>query len=323
MTKGKQEVLLTVPSPELAGAPAPSENVGVGKASPVSKKIKKAKPPVFRPLRPYLKWPGAKTRLIGELSKDVPPSGRVLLEPFAGTGSVALNLIDRFDSAILSDINVDLIECHKRVVSATDAFIDEVKDLFIKKNRSVEAYNKLRAEFNLCKDVNRRSSLFVYLNRHCFNGLCRYSATGKFNTPCGHYEEPYLPEAEMRLFAERMKTVSFVTQDFRSLIALAGPRDLLYCDPPYAPLTATSNFTAYASGGFSLKDQTDLAKLAGEAAARGATAILSNHDTDFTRAAYVSATAIRGIAVSRSISASGASRKKAAEVIAVWLPGQN
>lgn len=128
----------------------------------------------------------------------------------------------------------------------------------------------------------------------------------------------YLPEEEIRRFATRLQNAQFLNVDFEKVMNMAGAGDFLYCDPPYAPLSPTANFTAYASGSFSEEQQKRIALLAEAAQARGAVVLVSNHDTAFTRELYKNASRIDGLEVSRSISAKGDSRKKAQEIFALY-----
>jgi DNA adenine methylase len=196
-------------------------------------------------------------------------------------------------------------------------FIADCKRLFTAKHNSEEKYYEFRDEFNRSKAGERRAALFVYLNRHCFNGLCRYNKKGEFNTPFGRYDQVYFPTDEMLGFAAKLETAELQTMDFRKALPKAGQGDVVYCDPPYVPLTATASFTNYAAGGFSEKDQRDLHTLALEASERGAFVMISNHDTQFTERLYKGAW-LKRVMVSRTISCDGQNRKKAKELIAVF-----
>lgn len=167
----------------------------------------------------------------------------------------------------------------------------------------------------------RRACLFVYLNRHGYNGLCRYNRRGEFNVPFGRHARPYFPREELRHFATTLRAATFVRADFRPLLAQAEPGDFVYCDPPYAPAADRGHgFTAYAPGGFSPQDQHDLAEACRAAAIRGACVLISNHDTPFIRDLYRDATAIRRIAVRRSISRRADRRRPARELLITYSP---
>lgn len=109
---------------------------------------------------------------------------------------------------------------------------------------------------NLTKaDPLRRAVLFLYLNRHGYNGLCRYNLRGEFNVPFGRYKKPYFPEAELYHFAEKAQNAEFYCESYEECMQRADSRTVVYCDPPYAPLTATANFTAYHTNSFNLNNR--------------------------------------------------------------------
>ncbi len=267
-------------------------------------------------VRPFLKWAGAKTQLVKTLRRLLPPGDGRFIEPFVGSGVVFMNT--QFRSSLLSDSNQDIISLYTVLKTKRQEFIDSCKRLFTSDNNSEEKYYELRDEFNGCKDRERRASLFVYLNRHCFNGLCRYNKKGEFNTPIGKYSSVYFPADEMLAFAEKLKTADLRRLDFRDALSRAGDADVVYCDPPYVPLTATASFTNYAAGGFGEKDHRDLYALAIDASSRGALVVVSNHDTPFTRNLYQGTTRLESMMVSRTISCDGQNRNKAKELIAVF-----
>ncbi|HTD66396.1 MAG TPA: Dam family site-specific DNA-(adenine-N6)-methyltransferase [Candidatus Limnocylindria bacterium] len=267
------------------------------------------------PKKPFLKWAGAKTQLVKKLRPLFPEGDYRFIEPFVGSGVVFLNT--QYRSSLLSDSNQDIISLYSVLKRKPREFIQRCRELFIAENNFEEQFYKLRAEFNSCDNIERRASIFVYLNRHCFNGLCRYNQKGKFNTPFGRYEHVPFPKDKMEIFAEKLESAELQKADFRVVLSKAGDGDVVYCDPPYVPLTATASFTNYAAGGFSGEDQEDLRKLALEASERGAVVILSNHDTPVTRKLYRQAQ-VTEVMVSRTISCDGRNRNKVKEIIAVF-----
>lgn len=273
-------------------------------------------------LTPYLKWAGGKARIAARILEELPAGARYvrLIEPFLGSGAFALNAAHLVDGMVLADANPDLVALHRRVIGDPDLLIEEARILFRPENNTDERYREIRAAFNTSTDPSTRAVLFLYLNKHCFNGLCRYNRSGGFNVPFGKMKAPRVPEEAIRGFAEALAGADIRVADFRTLMAEAGEGDLLYCDPPYAPLTETANFAAYAAGGFGEQDQRDLATLAEEARGRGATVLVSNHDTPFTREIYEDASTITAMNVKRSVSASGGARGSAKEVVAAYFP---
>lgn len=265
-------------------------------------------------MKPFLKWAGSKYKIIEKIKASL-PQGKRLIEPFAGSGSVFLNT--HYESYLVADTNADLINLFCCLQVEGSAFVDDAQLLFIPKNNQEDMYYQLREEFNTITDVRRKSALFIYLNRHCFNGLCRYNAKGGFNVPFGRYAKPKLPKSEMLYFIEKSKKAIFKVADFSQTMLEAQQGDVVYCDPPYAPLTTTANFSSYTKDGFGLLAQQKLADLAHELTQKGIPVIISNHDTDFTRTMYAQAQ-IQSFDVQRFIAANAASRHKASELLAVF-----
>ncbi|WP_281759161.1 Dam family site-specific DNA-(adenine-N6)-methyltransferase [Alicyclobacillus hesperidum] len=265
-------------------------------------------------MRPFLKWAGGKYRLVEQIKRRLPPGAR-LIEPFVGSGAVFLNT--DYEEYLISDINQDLIGLYQTLQRHGDDFIAYCKEQFVPENNTAERYYELRAEFNASSDPWRKSALFVYLNRHGYNGLCRYNANGEFNVPFGKYARPYFPEDEMRYFARKAQRAEFLCEDFRAVMRAAQPGDVIYCDPPYVPLSSTANFTDYAAGGFGTKDQEELAQLADQLGQADIPVLISNHATPFTEVVYAGAVQ-EFVAVPRFISCDGNNRGKVKEVLALF-----
>lgn len=260
--------------------------------------------------KPFLKWAGNKFRVLPHLLPKI-ENPKIYVEPFGGTLSTALNV--NADEYRIGDINPHLINLYNRIKS-DDNFIADLKTLFDGGNNK-ERYYELREQFN----INSDPLLFVYLNRHCFNGLTRYNKSGGFNVPFGKYESVYIPENEIIAFREIFQNVTFRNSSFNDVNYYKKLRegDVVYFDPPYFPTTQTANFTDYAKEGFTLSQQQELANIAIELASNGVRVLISNHNVPIAREMYIGATFYE-IEVSRNISAKGSSRKKAHEIIAVW-----
>ena len=142
---------------------------------------------------------------------------------------------------------------------------------------------------------------------------------GLFNVPFGRYNNPYFPKKEMEAFLKKMKetSITFAVCDFRDAFKNLYPGDVVYCDPPYLPLSNTSNFTTYSGTVFSYDDQKDLANLAYKASEQGIPVVLSNHDTPVTRELY-SMAKIDCFSVQRFISCNGKDRRAAPELMAIF-----
>ena len=249
------------------------------------------------PVRPFLKWAGGKRQLLPRLRRFVPPTFSRYFEPFLGSGAVFLDLYSRGAiedrPAVLSDTNADLIGCYAAVARSVEDVILELQRLAASHRSDDERlYYEVRDErFN---PLRRRlhdhgpgspaypanlAAMFVYLNRTGFNGLYRLNARGDFNVPAGRYTDPRICDAtNLRAVAIALRSsdVHMKEEGFDDAVSACGPGDLVYLDPPYAPLSSTSSFTSYTARGFSDADQGRLQKVVVDLACRGCFVVLSN-----------------------------------------------
>jgi DNA adenine methylase len=295
-------------------------------------------------VKPYLKWAGGKSRLAGRIrshlnTTDKPAS--MYVEPFCGALGVFLERAAQgeIESAILADANQQLIETHLAVQRNLDLLLEELDKLPWDETYT-EHYYELRDRYNAIKDAAarrtaqgyrdgiERAALFIWLNKACFNGLHRVNKRGAFNVPVGKYKKPSRPtETELRAVSDALQCATLVRSDFRELPGLKSPLDLygeplgvdqVYFDPPYAPLTPTADFTAYTKGGFDYRCQMQLALMCAELADRGVRVVASNHDVPEVSGMYERlGFCIHRIEVQRSVGASGQTRKKVGEILAV------
>ena len=289
--------------------------------------------------KPFLKWAGNKFRIIDRVIgyiEEYKGERFKYIEPFGGSGAVIANLQHLFpEHRTYGEFNKELVDLMVAVKENLGELIEKTDELFVPKNNVSESYYGLRGEFNDCLHEGRdkaveKSARFIYLNRHCFNGLCRYGPNG-FNVPFGRYAKTVAPIEELKAFAELMKGVSIAGPcSFEETMAKADKDTLVYCDPPYFPLTQTSNFTQYSQkSAFGPDMQEKLAVAATDCAQRGAVVLISNHNTDACRKLYQDAAARSKpkavtvdfiyFPVPRFISSKGKDRGKlAAELIAVF-----
>lgn len=262
-----------------------------------------------------LKWLGNKIRIMGTLQYHI-GSPRIFVEPFGGSLSVSLNTPAKLFR--IGDLNTDLINLYLAVLNDND-FISKSEKLFDGGIDSALYYQR-REEFNRTRDP----SLFVYLNRHCFNGLTRYNKNGIFNSPFGDYDSVHFPRHEIVNFKKKFSDAdTIITNSPFSVSSYydgLGDEDVVYFDPPYFPLTDTANFVGYTADGFTYDKQLELAKLAEDIAQNGTRVIISNHDVPVARELYKTADIIDRIDVSRSVSSDRGNRKKAGEILAIWNP---
>lgn len=266
--------------------------------------------------RPFLKWAGNKFHCIEQVLNILPSSKR-LIEPFTGSGAVFLN--SNYPRYLLAEHNQDLVSLFQLLQKEGSRFIDDCEYYFQKQFNDKTYFYQLREEFNECDDLRKRAILFLYLNRHGYNGLCRYNGSGGFNVPFGQIDKPYFPRLAMEHFYKKASQAKFIQADFRETFKQSKADDVIYCDPPYVPLSDSANFSTYSNKAFTQADQIELATLAVQTVKRGVTVIISNHDTPFTREQYHPAEII-SFPVSRTISCKANKREKVQELLALFKP---
>ena len=254
-------------------------------------------------------------------------------EPFAGGGAVLFDILNRFalDEAYISDSNGDLINAYIAVRDNVDTLTGALRGLekqYLAAGREKrrEIYYEKRDEFNGLKTGNgmtaEAAALFLFLNRTCYNGLYRVNSKGLFNVPQGEYKNPRICDGEnLRAVSEKLRNVTVVHGDYRLAGNFIDDRTFAYFDPPYRPLSATSNFTSYTQAGFDDRSQEELARFIGEMSGRGAFIAVSNSDpanTDgsgrFFEELYAGYS-IRRIKAARAINASAAGRGRIRELL--------
>ena len=265
--------------------------------------------------RPFLKWAGGKYSLLPELDRLI-PAGKRLIEPFVGGGSVFLNS-DKHEHFLLADVNPDLINLYTMLDVDHIRVLSFAQELF-KRAANEDAYMELREEFNSQRlSAPERAAAFLYLNRHCFNGLMRYNRSNQFNVGYGSYAAPHFPSEEVKAFKSRSHKCVFMTAGYRQTLSLAGTDDVVYCDPPYEPLPGTDGFTSYSGAGFSWADQVALAECCVAAHQRGAKVVISNSSAPKVIELYEQhGLNIHHVSARRAMSSKPGTRSAASDIIA-------
>ena len=259
-----------------------------------------------------LKWAGSKVRVMEQLRPHLPKTKR-LVEPFAGSCAVMMNT--DYEQYLIADTNKDLIDLYLVAQSTPIEFIPYAKFYFDLFNEN-KSYYDIREKFNTTKHMMPQgmSAAFLYLNRHCYNGLCRYSEKTGFNVPFGNYKDPYFPMSEILAFYEKAMNADILHLNYEDTLSLVDFDDGVYCDPPY--MTDNGAFTKYQAADFTHDDQIKLAHVLKDINdIQGNPITVSNSicakelyvDLGFT---------IYEIDAPRSIAANG-NRKSAKEIIAV------
>lgn len=243
--------------------------------------------------KPFVKWAGGKSQLIDEIQRRLPfdieqRNDLTYIEPFVGGGAVLFWILQRYPSiqqAVINDVNPKLICTYRVVKEWVDELIRELHNL---QDRYLELNEEQRKEFFLAmrKRFNNPqateleiASLFIFLNRTCFNGLYRVNSKGLFNVPFGRYANPTICNDEtLRLDSELLQRVIILNGDYETTEQYITPNTFMYLDPPYRPLSETSSFTSYAEGDFNDGEQVRLKLFADRMVAQGCKVLLSNSD---------------------------------------------
>jgi len=270
--------------------------------------------------RPFIKWAGGKGRLLGQLLPLLPPGAELMrhVEPFAG--GAAMFFARQPARAMLCDVNPTLVDTYLAVRDEVENVIAALEPLAAQHAAASGAYYVVRERYNTRRGLARaeRAAMFVYLNKTCFNGLHRVNRKGEFNVPEGRYKNPRVLDAEgLRCASVALASCELRSQGFEGLLGSAKPGDFVYLDPPYEPVSRTSNFTSYAEAGFSQRDQERLRDVFVELDRRGCKLMLSNSDVPFIRELYRSFR-IDSVTAPRSLGAwtSRGSAKSVSEIVA-------
>lgn len=243
----------------------------------------------YRPVpRPFLKWAGGKGQLLPHLVERVTEAGsfRRYHEPFVGGGALYFELtrLKALDTtAYLSDVNPNLIDAYIAVRDDVDVLVRILKKH--QRSHSEEYYYRMRARAP--RSVVHRGARIIYLNKTCYNGLYRENSKGLFNVPYGRYKDPLICDEEnLRAVSAVLKKARFDARSFETVLRRAKPNDFVYFDPPYHPISKTSDFTSYAKNGFGSDAQHRLAMTFKKLSAKGVKVLLSNSMSEFILELY-------------------------------------
>jgi len=254
--------------------------------------------------KPFVKWAGGKTQLLGTFQRFYPAAlhrGEIerYIEPFAGSGAVLLYLMQQHSvrEAFIADVNPALTAAYTVVRENVEQLIDflaaiekEYLPLNEKQRRIFyytqrDKYNRMvvEGEDSGARGLNRdrwnvnRAGLFQFLNRTCYNGLYRVNRAGLFNVPPGSYKKPRICNAKnLRAVSQVLQRTTILQGDYRDCARYINKKSFVYFDPPYRPLSPTASFTSYSSASFNDRDQAKLAAFYRAMDQKGALLMLSN-----------------------------------------------
>ncbi|MSR60594.1 MAG: Dam family site-specific DNA-(adenine-N6)-methyltransferase [Planctomycetaceae bacterium] len=177
---------------------------------------------------PLLRWAGSKRKLLPHLLASIPETFNRYVEPFAGSGCLFFAL--RPKHAVLGDINHELIDAyevirrHPRRVSRAVACLGTEK----------QTYYELRSADPTSLAAIDRAARFVYLNRHCFNGVYRINRAGAFNVPRGTRTGQVPTERQFYRCSVALRSAELRPVGYRDCLSDLCGGDFIYLDPPYA-----------------------------------------------------------------------------------------
>ena len=260
-------------------------------------------------LTPFVKWAGGKTQLLLEIIKRVPKKFNYYYEPFIGGGSVLLALQPL--GATINDINKELIHVYNTIKHQPLKLVQAVYKLdsyecdcnyYLKQK---DYYNKLIAEQRYTIDM---AALFIFLNKHCFNGLYRVNQQGLFNVPWNKKTSGVSINIENILnISNYLQNIEIFNKDFEEVLEDCDEDDFIFIDSPYDPI-CENGFIDYSKEGFTKEDHIRLAKVFKKLDERGCYCMLTNHNTSLINELYYDFN-IDIVDVRRSINSNGNDRK--------------
>jgi DNA adenine methylase len=264
-------------------------------------------------MKPPLKWAGGKSFLLPKILPRLPAKIKTYYEPFLGGGAVffALASENRFEHAILSDANAELVNLYEVIQTAPVALMHTLRSF----QSTKDEFARIRADDSAQHPRLYRAARTIYLNKAGFNGLYRVNKAGKFNVPWGKRENvTFFEEENIIACSMALEQASLNACDFETAVRATKEGDAVYFDPPYVPASSTANFTAYTAHGFKPSDQTGLRDMAKDLVERGVHVLLSNADTPAVRELY-EGFRIEEVQAPRRVNSKGGKRGNVGELL--------
>jgi DNA adenine methylase len=266
---------------------------------------------------PVLKWVGGKRQIMPSIIALLPKNIKnyTYVEPFLGGAAVLFQL--QPETALVNDSNAELINVYHVIKNNLDELITELKQ---HKNEADYYYTirglDRRVEFNKLTNVQRASRI-IFLNKTCFNGLYRVNNAGEFNVPFGRYRNPNIVnEPVLKAVSKFLNTnnIVFSCTDYEDILKTVDRNSFVYLDPPYHPVSESSNFTGYVQGGWNSLDQIRLREACDELTRKGIKFLLSNSSAPFIWEQY-NKYKIQTVKASRAINSNGSERGEIDELL--------
>lgn len=267
-------------------------------------------------VHPFVKWVGGKRQLIKEIESHIPKQFSRYYEPFIGGGAILFHLQPK--NAVINDSNEELINLYQTIKNSPEELIE---NLLLHKNEEDYFYHLRQIDRDHIKYQQltniQRASRIIFLNKTCYNGLFRVNSSGEFNAPFGRYKNPNIVnDITIKAVSNYLtkNNILILNTDYKKSLSKIRKGAFVYFDPPYDPISDSSNFTGYTKSGFNQKEQVKLKILCDQLHGRGIKFLLSNSSTAFIRDLY-SDYNISFIKAKRAINSKGGGRGEITEVL--------
>ncbi len=266
---------------------------------------------------PFVKWVGGKRQLMVSIAEQLPKKIKDYryIEPFVGGGAVFFNLQPK--NAAINDSNEELINVYQVIKKFPEELIADLK----KHVNDAGYFYEIRAldrtdAFKQLTPVQRASRV-IYLNKTCYNGLYRVNNAGEFNVPFGKYKNPNIVnEPVIKAVSRYLNSgnISINNEDYTKVLNQADEHSFVYIDPPYHPISESSNFTGYVQGGWNSSDQISLREACDVLDSKGVKFLLSNSSAPLIKEQYQNYKIVT-VKANRAVNSNGADRGEIDEVL--------
>ena len=244
--------------------------------------------------KPFLQWTGGKTQLLNQLKDYLPQiskqSAFTYVEPFVGGGAMLFLILNTFPNigkVIINDKNEDLINTYRIIANYPEELVSLLEE-FHNEFFAMKENDQLRKRYYLnqreiynsrLSDEITQAGLFIFLNRTCFYGIYRVNSKNQFNTSINLSRMYSICNKEVILMVSKvLQKVKILCEDFEQTITYANENSFYFLDPPYKPVSKTSNFNSYTQNGFDENDQIRVRDFCDELHVKGSKWILCNSE---------------------------------------------
>lgn len=269
--------------------------------------------------KPFVKWAGGKRQLISVIDRHIPEGFGTYYEPFLGGGAVLFHLLGKNPAmkCKVSDLNSDLVLAYVTIRDKVDELIVSMENHAKNYHKNPDSYYYGIRSSEPKNQIDKVSRL-LFLNRTCFNGLYRVNSKGKFNVPLGRYSNPNIVNEENLVSVSHIlqsKKIQISCRDFTAVLSDAKKGDFVYFDPPYQPVSETSNFTSYTNRDFTYSDLENLVKVSEKLSDKGCKVLHSNSNSKEVKDLFSKGWKVIEVAANRAINSDSAKRTGQKELL--------